>query len=250
LNFRRTDREMRKYYKTPFLLLAAFTVSCATRTVHPTSLGTPCSASQVRLTQAWRALHEALQAPGGCELDSAVRCEALRSQIERLSVDCPGNPDIVMANALLAFDGKDFVRSQQLLDQIFSTGVVPPEAAVLRARIAIEQGNLQFAIRFLDQQIHQTGDSAGLRETYASALFLAGRLDEADIQLSIAEKLAAPGWRVAYGKGLIDEARGRFAEAGSRYQEALRAKPGWKQAESRLRALVASGKIQSTENLK
>jgi tetratricopeptide (TPR) repeat protein len=155
-----------------------------------------------------------------------------------------------MANALLAFDRRDFVRSQQLLDQIFSAGIVPPEAAVLRARIAIEQGNLQFAIRFLDQQIHQTGDSAGLRETFASALFLAGRLDEAETQLSISEKLGAPPWRVAYGRGLIDEARGRFREAGSRYQEALRAKPGWRQAESRFRALVASGKIQPTDTLK
>ena len=205
------------------------------------TLGTPCATAGSRLTQAWQSLTEALQTPGGCGQDNGLRCEFLRSQIERLSVDCPNNPDVIMANALLAFDARNFVRSQQLLDELFGLRVNYPEAAVLRARIALEQGNQQFALRFLDQQIRQTGDHAGLRETYASALFLVGRLDEAQTQLVIARGLGAPVWRIAYGQGLIEEAKGRSAEAGLRYREALEAKPGWKLAESRLRALTASG---------
>jgi tetratricopeptide (TPR) repeat protein len=205
------------------------------------TLGTPCDTAGPRLAQAWRALNEAVQTPGGCEQDNGLRCDSLRSQIERLSVDCPNNPDLIMANALLAFEARNFARSQQLLDELFGLRASYPEAVVLRARIALEQGNQQFALRFLDQQIRQTGDHAGLRETYASALFLVGRLDEAQAQLLTARQLGAPVWRIAYGQGLIEEAKGRASEAGLRYREALEAKPGWKLAESRLRALSASG---------
>ncbi len=58
-----------------------------------------------------------------------------------------------------------------------------------------------------------------------------------------AGNLGAPAWRIAYGQGLIEEVKGRFEQARLRYQEALQAKPGWKQAESRFRALVASGDL-------
>ncbi len=226
----------------PFLfLLSGMITGCATRPMRMSTLGTPCATAGSRLTQAWRSLHEALQTPGGCEQDNGLRCESLRAQIERLSVDCPNNPNVIMANALLAFDARNFVRSQQLLDELFGLRVSYPEAAVLRARIALEQGNQQFALRFLDQQIRQTGDHAGLRETYASALFLVGRLDESQAQLLTARALGAPVWRIAYGQGLIEEAMGRPGDAGLRYREALEAKPGWRLAESRLRALAASG---------
>ena len=205
--------------------------------------GTPCSVAGARLSAAWRELNTALQTPGGCETDGGVQCDALRAQIERLSVDCPNNTEIVMANALLAFEARNFARSQQLLDELFSLGISNPEAAVLRTRIALEQGNIPFALRFAEQQIRQMGDDPGLRETYASALYLVRRWDEARAQLQTAQQLGAPVWRIAYGQGLIAEADGKFDEAKLRYQAALQARPGWKQADSRLRALVASGKV-------
>jgi len=206
------------------------------------TLGTVCSAAGPRLTEAWRTLNQALQTPGGCEADSGLRCEASRAEIRRLSVDCPGLPEVLMANALLAFEARDLVRAQQLLDQLFSLPATYPEAAVLRGRIALEQGNLPFALRFLDQQIRQMGDSGELRETYASALFLSRRYQEALVQLEVAQRLGSPEWRLAYSRGLIEEALGRFPQAKERYEEALRGKPGWKVAESRLRALVAAEK--------
>jgi tetratricopeptide (TPR) repeat protein len=225
---------------TPLVLLWACSASsCARR---PLRLTTPCSTAGPRLAEAWSALDEARKAAGGCDEDNGMRCEALRAQIERLSIDCASNPDIVMSNALLAYDQRNFVRAQQLLDELSTLQVSYPEAAVLRARIALDQGNMPFALRFLDQQIRQTGDHAGLREVYASALYLTGRWDEAKEQLAIAQRLGAPAWRVAYGQGLIEEAAGKRDEAQKRYQEALLAKPGWKLAASRLRALEATEK--------
>jgi tetratricopeptide (TPR) repeat protein len=228
----------------PFLLLwTALQVGCASRTMRTSTLTTYCTTAGSRLNQAWRALSEALKTPGGCEQDKGLRCDALRSQIDRLSVDCPGNPDVVMANALLAFDARNFVRAQQLLDELFSLGVSNPEAAVLRIRIALEQGNTPFALRFAEQQVRQRGDDAGLRESYASALYLAGRWDDARVQLSSAQQFGAPAWRIAYAQGLVAEAEGKLEDAKLRYQEALRSRPDWKAAESRLRALMAQGRV-------
>jgi tetratricopeptide (TPR) repeat protein len=234
---------MRLYRWTLLLMLwCCVLISCAERSTR-TILVKPCATALPRLTQAWRELHQALQTQEGCASDKGVLCEALRREIERLSVDCPNTPEVLMANALLAYDERNFVRTQQLLDELFSLGVRYPEATALRARIAMEQGNTQFAIRFLDEQIKLRGDEAGLRETYASALFLVGRFDQARAQLAAAQQLGAPIWRIAYGLALIDESQGRFAEARAHYKQALTARPAWQPAESRLRALVVSGKV-------
>jgi hypothetical protein len=78
-----------------------------------------------------------------------------------------------------------------------------------------------------------------LHETYASALYLAGRLPEATGELTIAGTLGAPRWRVAYHLGLIEEASGRSERASQLYTEALQQNPGWAPAQSRLNALRA-----------
>jgi tetratricopeptide (TPR) repeat protein len=202
-----------------------------------------CASTGPLLRQAWRALSDAMQTPDGCQAENGQRCDVLRRQIERFSIDCPNNPDVLMANALLTFDSHNLARTQQLLDELLNLPVTYPEAAVLRARIALEQGNMQFALRFLREQINQSGDHAGLRETYASTLYLTGRFEEAMTQIGIAQRLGAPVWRVAFCQGLIEEATGKFDAAKLRYQEALQARPGWHPAESRLRALIATGKV-------
>jgi len=238
-----TDREMQMKRMFLFLLLWACSLpSCASHR-HPMNLIASCASSGPRLRQAWQALSDALQTSGGCQAENGQHCEVLRSQIERLSIDCPNNPDVLMANALLAFETHNFARSQQLLDELFSLPVLYPEAAVLRARLSLEQGNIPFALRFLSEQINRSGDHAGLRETYASALYLSGRFDDAMAQIVIAQRLGAPAWRVAFCEGLIEEAAGKFEAAKLRYQEALKARPGWPAAASRLNALVATGKV-------
>jgi hypothetical protein len=82
-----------------------------------------------------------------------------------------------------------------------------------------------------------------LHETYASALYLAQLWEPARQQLSIAARLGAPAWRVAYSLGLIAEAQHLFSQAKVHYEESLRARPGWNLPEARLRALVAEEKV-------
>ena len=187
---------------------------------------------------------EALRAKG-CDADAARRgtseCDRLRREIERLAVVCTGHLPTLMANAVIAYDEHQRVKSQQFLDQILSQPRSYPDAAVLRARIAIEEGNLPFARRLLDQHIKLAPDHAGLHETYGAALYLSGQLPAARRELAVADTLGAPRWRIAYHLGLVEEAAGRFEDARRYYTEALEGNPGWAPAQSRLNALRARG---------
>jgi tetratricopeptide (TPR) repeat protein len=225
-----------------FLLAGSFT-ACVHQMKTVTYSGATCTTVAAQLAEGWRALHQAMETPGGCDANGGRRCEVLQAEIARLATDCPNNPEVLMANALLAFRARDLARSQQLLDQLLSLRPDFPEAASLRGRISLEQGNLRFALRFLQEQIQRFGDDPGLRETYASALFLARRWDDARLELGMAQKFGAPGWRVAYGLGLVEESQGHYLEAKARFEEARQGRPGWKPPDSHLRALAASGKI-------
>ena len=221
------------------LLLAVSFVSCAAK--HPPRIADGCYTIAPRLSETWSTLQDARSGPNGCAPDAEgrERCEALRFEIEGLAQACPNHPPALFAGAILAYEDRNLIKSQQLLDSLLALNSPHPEAAALRARIAIEQGNVPFALRFLEQQVRITGDNAGLREAHASALFLAHRSDEAREELDIAEALGAPKHRIAFHRGLIHESEGRRDMAAKEYESALLAKPGWAVADSRLKALRA-----------
>ena len=164
-------------------------------------------------------------------------CARLRAEIERLLVVCPGHAPTLMANAVIDYDAQQFDKAQQLLDEILALPQIHPDAAGLRARIAIQEGNLSFARRLLDQQIRLSPGDAGLHEIYGAALYLGGQLPEARHELMTAGTLGAPPWRVAYHLGLVGEASGRFDEARRYYAEALEGNPDFAPAGSRMKAL-------------
>ncbi len=189
--------------------------------------------------------YEALRA-NDCTIDGSVErggaeCERLEQEIARLGVVCSTHAPTLMANAVIAYDEQRPAESQQVLDVILAQPHGYPDAAVLRARIAIEEGNLPFAQRLLVQQIKLVPDHSGLHETYAAALYLVGKMAEARGELTMAGLLGAPRWRIAYHLGLIEEALGLGVEAGTLYAEALQGNPGWMPADSRLKALRARG---------
>ena len=200
-----------------------------------------CYDADVQLADLLQPL-ESLRAQG-CERGTLPRdraeCERLKREIARLGVVCPGHAPTLMANAVIAYEDGQPAESQQLLDLILSQPRAYPDAAVLRARIGIEEGNLPFARRLLEQQIKLVPDHSGLHETLAATLYLDGRFQEATDALRMAGVLGAPRWRIAYHLGLIEEASGRIVEASRFYVEALAGNPGWPPAESRLRALRA-----------
>jgi predicted Zn-dependent protease len=186
--------------------------------------------------------YEALRAKG-CEAgigQDEPECERLRREIARLAVVCPAHAPTLMANAVIAYGENRPVDAQQLLDQILAQPRPFPDAAILRAQVAIEEGNVPFAVRLLQQHILLVPDHAGLHETYAAALYVDGKLADARSELMLAEALGAPRWRIAYHLGLIEEASGRRDEAARYYAEAVMGNPDFQPAQSRLRALRAA----------
>jgi predicted Zn-dependent protease len=221
------------------LVVAMLTSACGIKSSAPIARQ-QCDNAGVQLAAVLQPF-ETLRAKGcGTGLDAqGSDCDRLRREIERLAVICPGHAPTLMANAVLAYDDQRAADAQQFLDQILAQPQRHPDAAILRARIAIEDGNATFALRLLSDQIMLAPDQPGLHETYAGALYLVGRLSDATTELSIAGALGAPRWRIAYHLGLVDEASGRSAEAATLYDEAVAANPGFAAAESRLRALRA-----------
>jgi Flp pilus assembly protein TadD len=180
--------------------------------------------------------------PNGCAGVNAGRCEQYRYRIEYIGQNCPTSQEALLASAILAFDDRSLPKAQAYLDNLLSTYRADPDAATLRGMIAIEEGNIPFALRFLGEQIQVAGDHARLREVYAAALYLDGQYSDAAVQLDRASKFGAPQWRVEYGLGLIAEALRDMAGARKHYEAALAGRPGWPLPHGRLQVLGANGK--------
>ena len=222
---------------TPILLCAALTGgACATRSAAARG---DCGLPDVQLAR-WLTALEAEQALGCPDAPGAgaTSCAGLRRSIERQALLCTNHAPTKMVNAVLAYDAGETAKAQQFLDEIFERPHSDPDAAMLRARIAIDDGNLRFAQRFVEEQVRLAPDHAGLREIHAATLFLSGEHLRAQHELVAAKGLGAPAWRVAYHLGLVEEALGQPDLARQQYTEALQGKPDFAAARGRLNALV------------
>jgi tetratricopeptide (TPR) repeat protein len=209
---------------------------------HSPLLHQQCYDADVQLAEILRPLEE-LRARGciaGTSRAAGSECDHLEAEIARLAVVCPGHAPTLMANAVIAYDEHRPQDSQQYLDRILSQLRPYPDAAVLRAQIALEEGNVPFARRLVEQQLMLVPDHAGLHEVHAATFFVDRRLEDARAELTRAGALGAPRWRVAYHLGMIEELSGRPDQAARLYMEALQGNPAFTAADSRLRALRAS----------
>ncbi len=177
---------------------------------------------------------ESLRA-SGCTADDA--CGRLEREMARQALVCPAHAPTLVANASLAYEGRRLAVAQQYLDQALALPRPMPEAAALRARIALEEGNVPFARRLLERQLALTPGEATLHEAYAAVFYLSGQAALARRELDAATALGSPRWRIAYNLGLIEEGAGHVEEARRLYAEALQARPEWAPAASRLRGL-------------
>ena len=218
------------------LLLVLTTAACAAHS--PVAARAECSRPDAQL-QEWVHALEAQQAMGCPDVgrSRARSCAELRRDVERLALLCPGHGPTKMVNAVLAYDAGETAKAQQFLDDLFERPHSDPDAAMLRARIAIDEGNVRFAQRFTEEQLRLAPNHSGLRELHAATLFLSGQHERAQAELVVAKKLGAPAWRVAYHLGLIEEALGQRDLARQRYAEALQDRPDFAAARARLDAL-------------
>jgi len=165
-------------------------------------------------------------------------CGRIELELRRLASEFPNEPSVLLANAVVLHDTGTPSRAQAYLDAALAARPTYPEAAVLRSRIASEEGNLPFARRLLRESIELSPDHPELREAAASVAYLRGDLAEARRQLRAAERLGAPAWRVAYHRGLVAEAADDPEAAAAHYRHALGIRPGYERARSRLAGLA------------
>ncbi len=161
-------------------------------------------------------------------------CSSEWLAIERLATEFPRHVPTLMANAVIAYDEREPVKAKRYLDALFSVTDSHPDAAVLRCRVAIDEGNLSFARRVVETQLAHTPNEPAVHEAYSSVLYMSRDLEGAAREVALAEKQGAPAWRVAFNRGLIAEAAGRAADAQRLYQAALDGNPDFAPARARL----------------
>lgn len=188
------------------------------------------------LLEAWRESRESGRQPSG-SAHIVVDAQRARNEIQRLALEHPSHARTLMANAALAYDARETEKAVDYLDRIFHLHTAHAEAAVLRARIAVEQGNLPYAKRLLAQQIAHAPDHAGLREQLSATCFAADDYAGALASLDAAEKLGAPAWRVSFHRGLVAEAQGQVEQAAGCFRATLEQKPDHQPSKARLAAM-------------
>lgn len=237
---------MNRSYRLRCIALAVSIAVCATGCRTPRDFSDPTAddpGSQLaRLLRGWQSVRAGGEnCADARSLDTPlVDCERLRKQIERLSIEFGNHPEVLLANAVVAFESGRREESEKDLDLLRRIAPQNVEAALLRARIALEDGNLRLSRRILEEQVALVPDRAVLYELLASVAFLESRWEEARRALDVASRLGGTAWRIAYHRGLVAEAEGRPAEAADAYRICLDLASEFAPARARLRALAAT----------
>jgi tetratricopeptide (TPR) repeat protein len=193
----------------------------------------------VRLEQLVNEYNDAKEGHAGHSGEILLDCDRVRLEMDRMALEFPTHAPTLMACAVASFDAHEPAKAQGYIDALFHIQPAHPEAAILRSRIAVDDGNLPYARRMLSTQIQYSPDNPGLREAYSGVLYMARDLDGAREAITAAEKLGAPAWRVAYNRGLIAEADGQPEEAQRQYKAAVDGNPEFPEARARLSGMKA-----------
>lgn len=231
---------MRTGSARPWVGIAVLVAVSGCASLRP-QLAEPCADADAALAGPLARLQDLRSTPGACAVDRlGAECDRLWRDIEQRAVLCPAHVPTLAAIAVLSYEDGDRPRARSALDAIEQRRGVAPDAMVLRIRLALDDGNMAGALRMAADGVRLSPAHAGLREVRAAALFAARRFEDAGEELTIAATLGAPGWRIAYARGLIAELSGHAADARREYAAAVQARPGWALPADRLRALEAA----------
>src|SRR5690606_3517558 len=160
-------------------------------------------------------------------------CMRLLNELDRLVMESPSHQGILMANAVFSYKAERKEVAQLMLDRLLAQGGSHPEAAILRARIAPEQGNVTGAVQLLERQTTLAPDNLDLRSALASADFSLGEYDRAG-HLPWRRGTPAHDPPVHADRvGLLHEAEGRWEEACPQWQLSISGGPGFAPARAR-----------------
>ncbi|MBA6350287.1 M48 family metallopeptidase [Colwellia sp. BRX8-9] len=154
-----------------------------------------------------------------------VDCFRFASELNALYLKYPNHKRIMMTSALVEFEIGNTNTSQQLLDLILSKRGAFPEAAILRSRIAMEEGNLTLARTIVKRQLSVTPYNPHLYELQAAYYYLEGKYTKALQAITSAERFMESDWRINYHRGIIYEAQQQWYKACKEYTGVLREQP-------------------------
>lgn len=229
------------------LAACAIMVGCQTAVppVDPVPSDPDVAAESLRV--AWEsALPDRLYGSYRGERGQQLRSRAMvRRQVGNLAFRHPDHVPTRTLAGIMAYEAGDPIEATRHLDHVLRQAPRSPDVAVLRARIALEQGSTAYATGLLQDQIRLSPSHAGLREAQASAYFMTDDFSAASAALSAAEGLGSPSERIAYNRGLIHEQEGRTAAAIEMYKKAVELAPGWSMPSERLAGLEGAPSVGS-----
>ncbi|WP_372761978.1 tetratricopeptide repeat protein [Pseudoalteromonas sp.] len=161
-------------------------------------------------------------------------CDALAAELAALHLRYPSHRRIMLATAVMYYEVSKIQDSQVLLDKLLGQNRPAPEAAILRAQIAMSQGSVKTARKVLLKQLDMVPDHANLYEALSATYYLEGRYKKAQDVLYNANKLGAASWRISYHLGLINEGQKQYSQACHYYRQALQSNPDHSAATGRL----------------
>lgn len=166
--------------------------------------------------------------------NETIDCGRLLNELDRLMAEFPHHERILMANAVFSYKSERKDRAQQVLDQLLNHSGSHPEAAILRAKIALEEGNNTLAGQVLRRQIMLVPDNSDLRSALAAVHYANGEYQKARNVLEVKGLSNNYPWEVSYHFGLLAEGDKDWFGACQYYQASLQQQPGYAPAMARL----------------
>lgn len=198
----------------------------------------PNAEAEMILEQYYQHLNAGVECHPDHRAKSFADCDGLLVRASHLYTGFPQNERVRLTLALMLYQSDRKAQASFLLDQLLAGSRPRPEAAILRARMAMEEGNTGLASSLLTQQLRNNPLHSQLHEVMSAVHFLNRNYPGAFQELSLSERLGAPDWRVAYHRGLIFEHQRDIAAACEQYVFAYTRNPEFVAPQSRLLALA------------
>lgn len=165
-------------------------------------------------------------------------CDGALQRLTQLFTKFPDYERLQLALAV-SYQARNKNReAQYYLDLLLKKDRPRPEAAILAAKLAMEEGNTRRAETLLNAQKRLNPMHAGIHETLAAVFYLNHEPEKGFSALAAAEQLGAPAWRVAYHRGLLYELSKNESAACAQYAKSYTEKASFRLPEGRILGLT------------
>lgn len=165
-------------------------------------------------------------------------CDGALQRLTQLFTRFPDYERLQLALAV-AYQARNRNReAQYYLDLLLDRDRPRPEAAILAARLAMEEGNTRRALTLLEAQKRLNPMHPGIHEALAAVFYLNHQPHKGFTALASAEHLGAPAWRVAYHRGLLFELSKNESAACEQYAKSYTLKNSFGLPEGRILGLT------------